>query len=100
MINWISIIAQSVNTPDGTYNTGLPGVAASSSNIQLILQIVFGVVGGMALIIIMISALRFVLSGGDSQGVTQARNTLIYAVIGLAIAVSAEVIVTFVLNNV
>ena len=81
-----------------TCDTGLPTVA--TSNITFILQLVFGIIGVLAFLIIIISALRFVLSGGDPQSVATARNTIIYAVIGLVIAISAEVIVTYVLNHV
>jgi hypothetical protein len=95
------IADSSVNTPDGTsYNTGLPTVAATSSNVQTILQFVFGIMGALAVIIILIAAVRFITAQGEPNGVKQARNTIIYAAIGLAICLSAEVLVTFVLNNV
>jgi hypothetical protein len=82
-----------------TYQTGLPTVSADNG-VRTVLQLVFGVVGVLALLIIIISALRFVLSGGDPQSVATARNTIIYAVIGLVVAISAEVIVTYALSHV
>jgi hypothetical protein len=92
-----------VNFPgchNGKCSTGLPTVAASSGALKTILQIGFGVIGGVALIIIIISAMSFITSGGDEQKVKQARETLLYALIGLAVCVSAELVVTYVLNNV
>jgi len=86
-------------TPDGTYQTGLPTVQASSTSLQPILQILFGIIGALALLFIVIAALQFITSGGDPQNVAKARQTILYAVIGLVVAVLAEVIVTFVLNN-
>ena len=42
--------------------------------------------------------LRYVVSGGDSKKVTDAKNTVLYAIIGLIIAILSYAIVNFVLN--
>ena len=42
---------------------------------------------------------RYITSGGDSGKVTGAKNTIIYAVIGLVIVVLAQVIVKFILDK-
>jgi len=81
-------------------DTGLPLVQASGANVTTIFQLVFGFIGALAVLIIVLAGLRFILANGDPKGVSQARNTIIYAAVGLAIAVSAEVIITFVLNHV
>ena len=86
--------------PDCNSNTGLPTVLANQTNVNSIFQIVFGVVGAIALIVILISALRMVTSGGDPEAAKSARQTIIFASIGLVIAIMAEVIVTFVLGKV
>ena len=83
-----------------TCDTGLPTVSANSASLHTILQFAFGVIGGIALIFVVISALRFVIAGGESQDVARARETLIYALVGLVVCLSAELLVTFVLNNV
>ena len=44
--------------------------------------------------------LRYILSGGDSKKVTDAKNTVLYAIIGLIISLLAFDIVNFVLNSV
>jgi len=80
--------------------TDLPVVGASGASIASIFQLVFGVIGSLAVLIIVVAGLRFILANGDPQTVSQARNTIIYAAVGLAIAVSAEIIVTFVLGHV
>ncbi|HUD10651.1 MAG TPA: pilin [Candidatus Saccharimonadales bacterium] len=84
--------------PGSTCDTQLPAVQAS--DIMTILQYVFGVVGALALVIIVIAGLQFITSNGDPQGVARARSAIIYAAIGLVLCISAEVIVTFVVNNV
>lgn len=55
------------------------------------------VIGFIAVIMIIISGLRYVTSAGDSNAVNGAKNTLLYAVIGLIIVVLSQVIVRFVL---
>lgn len=81
-------------------STDLPIVQASGSNITTIFQLLFGFIGALAVLIIVIAGLRFILANGDPQTISQARNTIIYAAVGLIIAVSAEAIITFVLGHV
>jgi hypothetical protein len=49
---------------------------------------------------IIVGGLRLVLSGGNPQTVTSARDSIIYALVGIVIAVLAQVIVVFVLDNI
>jgi hypothetical protein len=80
--------------------TGLPKVTANSANLQAILQITFGVLAIMAVVIIVVwGGLRLIAEGNNPQQVTKARNTIIYATVGLVIAISGELIVSFVLNR-
>jgi hypothetical protein len=101
---YFSAATAQVTAPDGgSYDTGLPNVSASGGNgysdVQTALTVVFGVIGAVALIYIVIGALHYVTSQGEPQATAKAKNTIIYAVVGLAIALSAEILVTFVLNN-
>lgn len=56
------------------------------------------VVGVISVIMLVWGGLRYILSGGDNKKVTDAKNTILYAIIGLIIAVLAFAIVNFVLN--
>ena len=58
------------------------------------------VIGAVSVIMIVIGGFRYVVSGGDSSSVTGAKNTILYAVVGLVIAVAAYAIVNFVVTNV
>jgi hypothetical protein len=49
-----------------------------------------------AIIMIVVGGLKYVTSQGDSSGVASAKNTIIYAVIGIIIVTLAQVIVRFV----
>lgn len=80
--------------------TGLPQVNANSGQITSVLQIAFGIIGVIAIIMIIVAGLQLMTSlGGNPEAAKKARSTIIYAVIGLIIAISAEFIVTFVLNR-
>jgi hypothetical protein len=84
---------------DAQCETGLPKVTTSDSNVRNALQITFGVIGAIAVIIIILAALRYVTARGNPQEAASARQTIIFALVGLVIAVSAEAIVTFVLKG-
>lgn len=64
------------------------------TNVINIFSIVVGVV---AVIMIIVGGLKYITSGGDSGNVTGAKNTILYAIIGLVIVALAQVIVRFVL---
>ncbi len=80
--------------------TTLPQVAASETQLKNILSVVFGVIAAVAIITIMIAAVNFASAGGDSEKVSRSKNAIIYALIGLVIALSAEVIILTVLGKV
>ena len=79
----------------------LPRVGTNGSNsvIHDILTLFWMILGGISLVVITLSGLRFVLSRGDPQAVSKAKNSIIYAAVGLAIAISAATIVSFVFKN-
>ena len=76
--------------PKGSANT-------INQTIGTAINILSFAVGIIAIIMMIIGGVKFVLSGGDSSATTSARNTVLYAAIGLVIAVLAQVIVRFVL---
>lgn len=55
--------------------------------------------GAIAVIMIIFAAFRFVKSSGDSAKVTAARETIIYALVGLVVIVLARVITGFVISK-
>lgn len=60
---------------------------------------VIGVVASVSLLIITIAALKYATSRGDAQAVAQAKNAIIYALVGLVVCIAAFAIVTFVVNG-
>ena len=71
-----------------------------SGTIQLVVNILSVVVGITAVIMIIIGGFKYITSTGDSASVNSAKNTILYAIIGLVIVALAQVIVAFVLNRV
>jgi hypothetical protein len=65
-----------------------------------IINIFSWVVGIAAVIMIMVGGFKYITSTGDSGNVTSAKNTILYAIIGLVIVALAQIIVRFVLNKV
>lgn len=56
------------------------------------------IVGIVAVIMLIIGGIKYVISGGDSKKVTDAKNTVLYAIIGLVISFLAFAIVNFVVS--
>lgn len=76
-----------------------PGDLTVESTIQTAINIVSWVVGIIAVIMIIVGGAKYVTSGGDSNGVQSAKNTIMYALIGIVIVALAQVIVQFTLRK-
>ena len=64
-----------------------------------IVNVLLFIIGAVSVIMIIFGGFRYVTSGGDSGGVTSAKNTILYAVVGLIVALLAYAIVNFVLTD-
>ena len=65
--------------------------------VENLVQILFFAIGTIAVIMIIIGGIKYVTSNGDSAQVTSAKNTVLYSVVGLIVALLAYAIVNFVL---
>lgn len=70
-----------------------------SGGIKTAVNTLLFVVGIAAVIVIIVSGLRFITAGGNPQSVSSARDSILYAVIGLVVAILAYAIVNFVLGQ-
>ncbi len=68
--------------------------------ITKIINLLSAIVGVVAVIMIIVGGLRYITSGGNDSSVTGAKNTILYAIIGLVIVALAQIIVRFVLKQV
>lgn len=64
-----------------------------------IINIFSVIVGIVAVIMIIYGGFRYITSGGDSGKITDSKNTILYAIIGLVIVAFAQFIVKFVLSK-
>jgi hypothetical protein len=71
-----------------------------NSKIAKVINILSVIVGIVAVVMIIIGGLRYITSGGASEKVTSAKNTILYALIGLIIVALSQVIVHFIINRV
>ena len=67
--------------------------------IKIALNILSAVGAIIAIITVIIGGMRYITSGGDASNVSSAKNTILYALIGLVIIAFAQVIVQFVLER-
>lgn len=77
-----------------------PGAARRIDEIiKLVINVFSLIVGVVAVIMIIIGGLKYITSGGDSGNITGAKNTILYAIIGLVVVALAQVVVRFVLSK-
>lgn len=67
----------------------------AGQRVQVVINTILMVLGIVAVIVIIISGFRYVISNGDESGVKQGKDAILYAVIGLIVAMLAFVIVNF-----
>ena len=79
------------NMPKNIFGTG--GVFNTIANTALF------IIGAISVLMLIYGGIRYTMSGGDSKAVEGAKNTILYAIIGVVIAVLAYAIVNFVLTT-
>lgn len=57
------------------------------------------ILGAISVIMIIVGGLRYVISGGDSAAVSAAKNTILYAIVGVIVALLAYAIINFVIGS-
>lgn len=78
-------------TPAALFGPG--GIITTITNVLLFIA------GALAVVMIIFGGLRYATSAGNSASVTAAKNTILYAIVGLIIAFLAFAIVNFVLGS-
>ncbi|MCA9334744.1 hypothetical protein KC953_01220 [Candidatus Saccharibacteria bacterium] len=72
---------------------GQTGIFRTITNVLLYL------IGAISVIMLIIGGLRYVVSGGDSTAVQNAKNTILYAIVGIIVAILAYAIVDFIITS-
>ena len=92
------------SSPAGQINAGTSAVGGSGaptlgSVIKTIINVLLYILGAIAVVMIVIGGIRYTTSNGEGQAISSAKNTILYSVIGLIVAVMAYAIVNFVLTS-
>jgi hypothetical protein len=92
---------------DNAYDTSINGAVVScpdnnqtklKTTVGDVVGIALGAVGGLAVIFLIYGGLTFALSGGDPEKVKKSKSTILFSLIGLALAIAANVIVSLVMG--
>lgn len=103
------MVPQTVNAVDicagnGANSTYCQNKSEGETKVKSVMKSVVDVllmtVGVISIIMIVVGGIMFALSSGDASKVTKARNMVIYAVVGLVVALFASAIINFVFNKV
>ena len=70
------------------------------STVQIIINVIIGVLGVLAVVMIVLGGVTFVTSQGDPAKTKKAKDTILYGIIGLVVALLAYAIVNFVLSSI
>ncbi|MBL8160168.1 hypothetical protein JNJ66_06985 [Candidatus Saccharibacteria bacterium] len=76
-----------------TVTTTVPNAIAVISNIIIFF------VGVVAVIMLIVGGFKYTTSGGDQSSVTAAKNTILYAIVGIIVALMSYAIVNFVITQ-
>ncbi len=71
-----------------------------NKSIGLILNVVYSVIGIVAVVMIILGGVNYATSQGDPGKVKKGKDTIMYGVIGLVIVLLAFAITNFVLSNI
>ncbi|MCX6728154.1 MAG: hypothetical protein NTV39_00070 [Candidatus Saccharibacteria bacterium] len=64
-----------------------------------IVNIMLFVIGAVAVLMLIYGGIRYTTSGGDAKNVTAAKDTILYGVVGIVVAILAYAIVNFVITK-
>lgn len=100
-----------VASAQGTFEDGLTGglgqvrsddmpesIDGDGGVFQTVVNVLLFIVGAISVIMLIFGGIRYTTSGGDQGSVTAAKNTVMYAVIGIVVAILAYAIVNFVIT--
>jgi hypothetical protein len=111
-VSSLSAAAQSqlALTPED-YACNGAGIAGASCNakasaktlnttIQNIINIFSAIIGVVAVLMIIFAGFKFITAGGEAKNIATARQSIVYALVGLAVVALAQIIVDYVLVKV
>lgn len=94
-------IQEGANAAKGSSSTTCLFTSTTCSNgiFTNIVNVLLYIIGAISVIMLIYGGIRYTISGGDTAAVTAAKNTILYAIVGVIVAVLAYAIVNFVLGS-
>lgn len=95
--------ASAINVFDQCKSNGSSAVCKSKGDtlgpmIQTVINILLYILGMTAVVMIVIGGIRYTTSNGESSAIKSAKDTILYSVIGLIVAILSYTIVNFVVS--
>lgn len=100
-MNALKIVAAAGKAQEAIKEGGKANPGASTDlmgNIKLILTAVFSIIGVVSVVMIILGGISYATSQGDPGKVKKGKDTILYGIIGLIVALLAFAIVNFVLG--
>ena len=96
--------APTASGADGSSSGGATICGATSKDkaqdiVKTVINSILLILGMIAVVMIVIGGIRYTTSNGDASNVKAAKDTILYAVVGLVVALLAYAIVNFVLGR-
>lgn len=76
---------------------GIPSIGADATRLQFAINATFYVVGAITVLFLLIGAIRYIISAGDPNSTKRAKDTVLYAIIGLVVTTISFLIVQLIL---
>ena len=89
-------IGAGISATEGAADTNATDI---NTVIQSVINILLFIVGAASVIMLIVGGIRYVVSAGDQQAVSNAKNTILYAIVGIIVAILAYAAVQFVFNT-
>jgi len=93
-------VCAGLQTTGAGANCAPPPGPSVESTIRSVIDILSRIVGIVAVIMLIVGGFKYITAGGDSGNIQTAKNTIIYALVGIVIVAMAQAIIYFVLNEV
>jgi hypothetical protein len=78
----------------------LPKPGTGSARIVEFANVAIGIFAAIAVLVIVVAGFRYIIARGEPQAMAQAKNMIIYAIVGLAVCIMAFAIVNFVIGRI
>ena len=79
---------------------GSDPIAGKEGIIMRVVNILSYVVGAASVIMVIYGGMKYVLANGDSNSISTARNTILYALIGVVVFLFSQLIIRFVISRI